>query len=338
MNLIARRDGSPMPAPVVDPAAPDRMRELLVHSELWGTPTEAEYHPELREDARRYMRGDELTPRGAGACALFLGEYFGETCADAWIVTGGVVFAARAVAELSGMMFHPLRREVTLFRRSLGSVPEDRQCVDDEDMMRVVARRVRAYLATLSDVDYAAAVAALGEYRKGPLPQRIATSFLVPDQARWVDEDIAAIPEWFAACPPTSGSRMHGLLLFAAGTEEQHARFVAAMRTARTSISNWCFTPQVTIDSLIDTLGPAAAVRVMTASPDYRHATGLTDVWWQGITPEGMETLLAIPADEARQVVVEALEELPEVERVRLRAVVAEDGLRLAALLDELKS
>jgi hypothetical protein len=53
--------------------------------------------------------------------------------------------------------------------------------------------RLRALLAAADDSSYAEAVDRLGRLRRGPPSVRLATSFLLPTQQAWVDEDVAFI-------------------------------------------------------------------------------------------------------------------------------------------------
>lgn len=242
-TMEPRRGGTPVPPPAATPGAPQLLAELLATADL-GTAPDIEFHPELAAEARRFVTGlsrpgAEPSARGAAAAALLLHDDHSELIADAWAERWGVVFAARAVAETAGMTFHPSRRDAALFQRWLSPAaqgpwhwqhPESSQHGHDQNMLIRAARRVRARLVAASETDYAATVEALGGYRDGTLPQRFVASFMVPGRYAWIDDDIAAMPAWYAKHPEPTGL-VHTLVALSIDAPDQARRLSTMLRS-----------------------------------------------------------------------------------------------------------
>ncbi|WP_051799741.1 DUF4132 domain-containing protein [Catenuloplanes japonicus] len=318
--MFPRRGGRRVPPPEIEPGAAERLAALLDAAEL-GTAADAEYDHELRAEGRRFAAdlhrpAADLSARGAAAAALLLDYKHAEPAAQAWIERAGPVFAARAVAELAGMLFHPARREQALYRRSLSRAaqggwdwqnPECQRHGEDQSVLVHTAATVRAHLASAADADYAAAVDVLGGYRGGPLPQRIIATFLVPGRPGWADADIAALPGWFAdyAKPP---GRFHGLLAFCLESADQAHRLSAmltsgALKDLRLGIGAGWRRPHAFVATILDALGPAG-VPLLTGDPLFREAAGFQHSFQREIQTEGLEVLLSIPTDEALHAVI----------------------------------
>ncbi|WP_157434067.1 DUF4132 domain-containing protein [Actinoalloteichus sp. GBA129-24] len=147
--------------------------------------------PSLSTAAHAHLAG-ESTPAGAAvlaaATAFDLGESAGLAClADAWVETEGLVFAARAVAELNGFWARPWRAE---WRQPLRLVLTGDGGAAFSPSCEPITRRVRALLAVAPAQVYADATTALTEYRS-TLAGRVVSSFLVPTRQDWVAADCA---------------------------------------------------------------------------------------------------------------------------------------------------
>lgn len=157
--------------------------------------------------ARAHLRG-EANPQGAAVIAAglaaewpFRDDYaYGEepfaTFADAWIAEHGLVFAATATVELSGVFVDGYaweeREDGRHFRlRRLDE--QDPGYNRGLDCLELVAARVRGFLAAADESEYRQAVDALGERRRDGM-RRLAAAYLVPTQTAWVDELCASLP------------------------------------------------------------------------------------------------------------------------------------------------
>ncbi|MEZ0112269.1 hypothetical protein ABH920_006288 [Catenulispora sp. EB89] len=107
--------------------------------------------------------------------------------ADSWVLSRGLAFAVRGMAELHGV--HAVRhsylrgrRQNPQFRRG----PVSAQCGPRLSS----AARLLALLADATDAEYAEAMAAAAEYRDGSRDQRVLTSFLFRERTEWVDADL----------------------------------------------------------------------------------------------------------------------------------------------------
>jgi hypothetical protein len=207
-----RRGGVPGPPIVVPPTAvADALTRFLAAARVIDrVSAAADSEPDLVAAMQAY-RDDTAggSARGAGAMAAvchprdWRPDPNERVIADAWVASRGVVFAACAAVE-----FWTINGSVSSNVTVLRSVPGSNAHVDHWD---VIGSRVREHLAVASDDDYAAAVAALTPYRSIPLA-RPATSFLLPTQYDWVDEDVR---------DETTGHNGRHLLIHSVNTAEQ---------------------------------------------------------------------------------------------------------------------
>ena len=156
--------------------------------------------PELVRLARLYLGaagdGAPPLPLGATVVATVVAAHTSwdvqhEVAAltDGWVARYGMVFAAEAAAYLGSVSLQG--------RRVQGSTgtelcirparPWGAQYVDH------ILHRMRALLAGAGDNEYAAATARLSELRTGDLGVRVVTSYLLPTEQHWVEEDLVAL-------------------------------------------------------------------------------------------------------------------------------------------------
>ncbi|MEU4419954.1 DUF4132 domain-containing protein [Actinoplanes sp. NPDC024001] len=153
---------------------------------------------ELVAAAQDFLDGSRVTPLGAAAAVVASTHAcehreFGQLAAlaDGWIAAHGLTFATRAVAEAAGL---DVRRKGYGFpdeQENLRRVtPADRGGRWSYDPWLPLAERVRARLAVADDDEYEQARQVLGEYRSAV--QRTITTYLMPTESQWVDEDCGA--------------------------------------------------------------------------------------------------------------------------------------------------
>ena len=109
--------------------------------------------------------------------------------ADRWVAEYGVVFAAEAAAYLGSVNVQG--------RRAQGAAGADLSIRPappwGAQYVGHISRRMRALLAGASEEEYAAARARLSELRTGDLGVRVMTSYLLPTEQQWVEEDLVAL-------------------------------------------------------------------------------------------------------------------------------------------------
>ncbi|MGX1811897.1 DUF4132 domain-containing protein [Nocardia sp. NPDC055321] len=138
--------------------------------------------------------------------------------ADSWVHSHGVAFAAEAAVW---------RRR---FRADRNRQPDGEWCIEVTVLPASdfgytnhgdMARRVRGDLAAASEADYETAVRRLAALRADPgaVWTRLATSYLIPTQRDWVDEDLAGLSATLPGHYPVSR------LASALTTREQFARY-----------------------------------------------------------------------------------------------------------------
>ncbi|GAB2849817.1 WGR and DUF4132 domain-containing protein [Actinoallomurus bryophytorum] len=148
----------------------------------------------LVEEAQAQLDGDE-TPRGAaliGAMVMVKRTIEVSRFADAWVETHGLVFAARAVAEVAEFTigWSPGRNHPdTLYLRSRPAG----EYLGWRWPWQPAAARLRALLACAGERDYQEVVGALAGHRRGTA-QRLVVSYLLPTEKDWVDECCATPP------------------------------------------------------------------------------------------------------------------------------------------------
>ncbi|WP_157241240.1 DUF4132 domain-containing protein [Catenuloplanes japonicus] len=364
---LPRRGGQPFEVPTADPAATELLLSVLAASDLQDA-KDAEYDPELLEEARRYAAdlprpGAPLSPRGAAAAAMMVADRIREwrefandpepMFALGWIARDGVVFAARAVAEMAGMMLHPLRAPEAFCRLPrqtgvprawrAGKDPVHLRRQDEDNAVFRTACLVRTHLAAADDATWAAAAEALRGYRSGPLPQRIAVSFVLPDQDDWIDEDIDAMPSWYARYPEPEQLMLPVLPALSATSAAQvqrHADVLAAFDEAEGrdfyharlhALSSLGARPLIA--TLLDGLG-SEAVHFLTAHRQYRAEVGLQLIFANAMNNTQLGYVLRIPADEAMRHVIRHTLEHRQADFQQI-GVVSRDPERAMRLLAE---
>lgn len=148
--------------------------------------------------ARRYFdsrRSGDGTVTALGAAAAWTvvashpeTEFYGAFLDDL-VSRHGVMFAAEAAVLQAGLdiRYHGMDRRGPIRSLGIGAGADLRN-------FRVLEphRRLRSMIAALDDAQYAALGDALGRHRGGILSRNILSSFLLPTQQRWVDQDLAA--------------------------------------------------------------------------------------------------------------------------------------------------
>jgi len=309
--LHPRRGGHPAPERVPAPEAAEKIREWLRSDLLPAILARASerdmvFDPGLLAEGERYLRswqgpddpGDDANPLGAAVAILLVGGCLEgpPDVANLWVSRHGIEFSARLVGELARLLVDgslwsiapaPHRTYESLWRGS------DRACLFP------VARTLRIRLATATDAEYARACEILGGYRTSPLG-RMVTSYLVPTQLAWVDEDCAAAAGWMAVPEGEDGTRDHHLylsqmLLLAAGTLSH----LELLRDNITSMLLWGKSDEA-MSTVLDGVGLAAAP--VLAEPFYLKLLDLNYGKWEfrgQLGPDAIRMLSLTPTDEA---------------------------------------
>ncbi|MFC5750539.1 DUF4132 domain-containing protein [Actinomadura rugatobispora] len=210
VTLHPRRGGTPGPPLELAPDAASTVQQWVKESRdeidhlLGARPSRGD----LVGSARAHLRG-EANPQGAAVLAAVLAaewplqddyEYDEEpfaTFADAWIAEYGLVFAAEAAVELSGVFVDGYEWRERKHWRHLKNRRLDKQDSGYNrglDCLEEVAGRVRAFLAAADEPEYERVVKALGERRHDGM-RRLTAAYLVPTQTAWVDELCATLPQ-----------------------------------------------------------------------------------------------------------------------------------------------
>ncbi|MFI0447429.1 DUF4132 domain-containing protein [Actinomadura sp. 6N118] len=209
-TLHPRRGGTPGPLLELAPDAASTVQQWVkeMRDEIDYLLDNQQSRRDLAGSARAHMQG-ETNPQGAAVLAAvlaaewFLGndhEYGEEpyaTFADAWIGEHGLVFAAEATVELSGVFVDGYEwRERKQWRHLRGRrLDKQDPCYNRGlDCLALVAARTRAFLAAADELEYQRVVEALGERRQDGM-RRLAAAYLVPTQTAWVDELCATLPQ-----------------------------------------------------------------------------------------------------------------------------------------------
>ncbi|MGI5522179.1 hypothetical protein ACQEUX_14675 [Micromonospora sp. CA-259024] len=220
--------------------------------------------PRYANEARPWLSPDvppDGSPLGAAVVCGLVAEELGflqgneaEVFPEAWVAGRGVVFAARAAAELADLDLS-LGGGVFLVRYRANRTPGRFDALEFHHAMHFrtveIMSRVRAHLAAAPESEYQAAVAALAEYRQTPR-QRAVTSFLAPTRTDWVTEDCALV----AGGQPVD-SNNHFLLFHAVSTVEQLDQVVDNFWSGEATQS---LAPLATV---LTSVGPAAMSRVI---------------------------------------------------------------------------
>ncbi|MDR6320952.1 DUF4132 domain-containing protein [Actinoplanes couchii] len=311
-----------MTAPWPEPpaaAAEDLGRRFALPA--YGKDPDAEFdpvrHARAVDSAAAWSGGGDLDPRDAAAAVLLLGGEIGTLPAEAWVQRSGVVFAARAVAEMPTMIFNPLRRDETLYLRSRSVDglqdwwashwnPERTRMVADEDVLVSAAMTIRARLAAAAAEEHAAALAALDEYREGPLPQRIITSFLAPERSDWIDADIAGMVEWFGQFTIDHRrlgleGRLHTLLVLAAADPRQFCALDQALDASPVRLHDQWIPRERMLGTAADVLGDD--MMKILDQRRYGDVAGIR-MGHAGLGDEALAVLMSIPSDAAMRRIV----------------------------------
>ncbi|MFV2179692.1 DUF4132 domain-containing protein [Actinomadura sp. LOL_016] len=287
-----RRDRPGVPkAPPPDASAPVRVRAHVdaVRADIGRILALPGTAPEVAEAGRAHLRG-EPDPLGAAAVALVTlalrrlhHQRQERLFVDAWIAEHGVVFAAHAYAELNG---HHADRGAPEGRHWTGvrpRRPDETHTASWGDREQV--RRLRAHLAAAPDDVYAAAVAGLAERRRH-LAQRLVTAYLAPTRDDWV-EDLCATPGPAAAVNPYE----RWMLFCALGRPHQPAALGLPLGGHDRHLD--------VIATLIDGLGPRAALPLLTAALDD------TPDWDPHTVLRFLDVLAHLPLDDAFRALVD---------------------------------
>ena len=245
-RLHPRRGGAPRPAVKLDKKAPAATDALVAAARarwLDAGLLRLVNAQEVVDEIRRELDGQ---PAPLGAAALAVAAAPGHTdkltaFADAWIQRHGIAFAAVAAVHLGHLYVIPGNQPELVLDRLSGLGFESAARLE-------LLHRVRAVLATCSEDEYAAAVAALAAVRNCCEQCRIACAHLVPTEVEWVTQ---ACREYSA--PQQHRFRPRALLQCSLSTAEQ----VQILGDhAQLSVSGGGLDTCVT---MIDGLGPDAA-------------------------------------------------------------------------------
>ncbi|GAB2610969.1 hypothetical protein GCM10027168_49830 [Streptomyces capparidis] len=193
-----RRGGTPGPATGIDPRAGAAVRRRLegIRPEVDAALEHKRSDAEMARAARAHL-GGEPDPLGAAVVAALITSISGwaevrcESFTDAWAERHGLVFAARATAELSRVLVQYLssgssRRSAVRWVKELG---DDCSASGFEDI-EGAAHRCRELLACADEEVHRQAAAALADHRATQY-QRVVVSYLVPGRTEWVEELLA---------------------------------------------------------------------------------------------------------------------------------------------------
>ncbi|AXB47462.1 hypothetical protein A4R43_37555 [Amycolatopsis albispora] len=238
----------------------------------------------------------EPSPLGAAALAALAAAHLGTapkkgqyeriaSLADLWLLDHGYAFAAEAAAHL------PLLSAAcdTSGLHVREQVPPPRDSGPPTDP---VVHRLRAHLASASEVDYQAAVGVLAGYRE-TAGQRAVAAFLAPGERAWAADFVAEALELGRHAPAEA-------VLCTLGTGAQLAS-VCAVGTMAWALRN----PRV-IPTLVDGVG-TGAVPVLAEWAGYYGAE---------TTKRIAEALAALPVDEAFERLLDLADQRPARESI----------------------
>jgi len=217
---------------------------------------------------RATVDGTHPSPAGAGALAAChdrldnWGDWGFEAFVDHWAARHGLAFAVEAVVELFGIGTGPLARRPVPSGWSWHTRP------------RSMAERARTLLAGADETAVAEARQRLGSHRggllrRGPLPARVLTSFLLPSERAWVEADVRDV-------------------VAADGTDEVHAliesvadarllgRLLAVLVQAAAPWQFYVFRSVATAITIADGVGPSAAPVLAATCLDERSVAERT--------------------------------------------------------------
>ncbi|WP_067687555.1 DUF4132 domain-containing protein [Nocardia jejuensis] len=211
-------------------------------------------------------------------------QEFADRFVDSWIACHGYAFAAEATVWQRAFAVHP--------RNPAGGHPTPRVVTAEPHELPgtafdTLARRVRGQLATAPEHEYRAAVRCLSRLRTDPggVWSRLATSYLLPEQQDWVEEDLALEGLPAQAAPLT-------MLVTALTTPEQLNRFLEIANPPRGGRPEQRY-------SLLSQVGPAAAPLIVREFAELRGGDDIR--WLAGILGQ-------LPSDEAYLALLDRLD------------------------------
>ncbi|WP_426513370.1 DUF4132 domain-containing protein [Dactylosporangium sp. McL0621] len=314
-GLRPRRSGLTVPGQEVSADAVDELRTWLTDPDVVKTMQRVRertviFDPELLAAGEGHLDswrapggpGDEPDPRAAAVAALLVGariHEMGRRLVHAWVHQFGLEFAVRATGEMSRLVADgalwvidpaPEKNYERLWRGD-----------DLQDLTRV-ARALRALLTAAPDDEYERACEILAGYRTSPVG-RILTSYLVPTQIAWVDEDCAATAAGWPGAPDRGEDfswgdhrNLSGILVAAASTIEH-------LNQLRGNINDSLlgYKDRGVVGTILDGIGPDAAIAVL-GDPFYRGVFRLHDDRWshrERLNADAVQLLAEVPTDDA---------------------------------------
>ncbi|GGN33230.1 hypothetical protein GCM10010109_55040 [Actinoplanes campanulatus] len=318
-ELRPRRGGPAVPGHEIPGDAVDRLRASLASPDVVQALQRVRdraviYDAELLAAGEAHLDGwrapggpgGEPDPRAAAAAALLTRPTIyemGERLVHAWVSRFGLVFAVRAAGEMTRLV-----ADGALW--TIDPAPEktyERLWRGDDlhDLARV-ARVLRAQLATATDSDYEEACRLLSRCRTSPVG-RIVTSYLVPTQTAWVEEDCAAAAAGWPGAPDHGEEFSWGdhrylsdLLLLAVGTLDQLVLLSGALAGRFHG-----YRDHSVVGTVLDAVGPAAVV-VLLGDQFYRKLLRLHEDGWinrERLHPDAVRLLAEVPSDDAIRMV-----------------------------------
>ncbi|MFF5099285.1 MULTISPECIES: DUF4132 domain-containing protein [Actinosynnema] len=174
--------------------------------------------PHLVRAAEEHLDGSP-TPLGAAAVLRLLANQEHPRVlrlADAWVEAHGLVFAARAIAELARVEAVHCSRPAGGHGWHLRELRPDSRPIRWQE--RDLALRVRSLLAACGDAEHAEVVAALAGARDTP-QGRLLVGYLLPTERAWVEEVVAEVVR-------EGGSAANAPLLTSIGAADQLTRLL----------------------------------------------------------------------------------------------------------------
>ncbi|MFD0903297.1 serine/threonine-protein kinase, partial [Actinomadura sediminis] len=271
--LHPRRGGVPVPPPRGGRAGEGRGLLEAAAGALAALPSDERVEPGLRDAARRHLDGEPDAVGAAVAAAVAVAEAGGggadgtggrcRALADHWRAEHGIGFAACAAVELSRLRIPSgdgPRTPVPNEGSFIGLIREE------------TLRYVRRLLAAASDAEYADAVRRLAGHRT-TAPRRRVVSYLVPTEARWLDE---------SAADPTGGYEDRWLALHSADRAERFGGGPSPLHYAEIT--------RGLLGTLLDACG-TDVLPILLATVDQNLPAQVTDVL--------LEAVAVLPTDAA---------------------------------------
>ncbi|WP_240434673.1 DUF4132 domain-containing protein [Streptomyces sp. YIM 130001] len=204
----------PPPDPEAAQAALARLADTAESNEAFLTSPDSD--PQIVAAARAHLDGSP-NPLGVAAVTAMNPHWDlrDGRMADAWVLTHGLPFAARAAVAYSDVAARWTQRGRERRDRHLVREPDDGS-LRTYPMRYYVSDRIRALIAVSDDDTYAEVVAALAESRDC-LRRRIVVSYLVPGEQGWVEECCSEAD--------AAGPQLRAMLLCSLGSAQQVEKF-----------------------------------------------------------------------------------------------------------------